>query len=101
MSRLFRKPISRPGKSLPGAIAGTRMADIPRKITDDPYGAWALIRRLVAEQATAYWRRYLLAFALMAVSAPTTGGAAYMLGEDINQADIDKSIESIALFSGV
>ncbi len=27
------------------------MAKITRKVTDDPYGAWALIRRLVAEQA--------------------------------------------------
>jgi ATP-binding cassette, subfamily B, bacterial MsbA len=29
------------------------MTDIPRKITDDPYGAAILIRRLVMEQATA------------------------------------------------
>jgi len=34
------------------------MTDIPRKITDDPYGAAILIRRLVMEQATAYWRRW-------------------------------------------
>lgn len=77
------------------------MANIPRKITDDPYGAWTLIRRLVMEQATRYWRRYLLAFALMAISAGTTAGAAYMLGEVINQAYVDKSIERIALFSGI
>ncbi|QND70400.1 ABC transporter ATP-binding protein [Tardiphaga robiniae] len=76
------------------------MAKITRKVTDDPYGAWALIRRLVAEQAVTYWRRYLLAFLLMAVSAATTAGAAYMLGEVINQAYVDKSIERIALFSG-
>ncbi len=36
----------------------------------------------------------------MAVSAATTAGAAYMLGEVINQAYVDKSIERIALFSG-
>jgi ATP-binding cassette subfamily B protein len=77
------------------------MADIPRKITDDPTGAWALIRRLITEQATAYWRRYLLAFALMAVSAATTASAAYMLGEVINQAYVDKDIHRIALYSGV
>ena len=77
------------------------MANIPRKITDDPTGAWALIRRLVAEQASAYWRRYLVAFLLMAISAATTAGAAYMLGEVINQAYVDKSIPRIALFSGV
>ncbi|HEY8332256.1 MAG TPA: ABC transporter ATP-binding protein [Tardiphaga sp.] len=77
------------------------MANIPRKITDDPTGAWVLIRRLVMEQATAYWRRYLIAFALMAISATTTAGAAYMLGEVINQAYVDKSIPRIALFSGI
>jgi ATP-binding cassette, subfamily B, bacterial MsbA len=75
------------------------MADIPRKITDDPYGAAILIRRLVMEQATAYWRRYLMAFSLMAVSAATTAGSAYLLGEVINQAYVDKNVRGIALLS--
>src|SRR3954463_15346492 len=75
------------------------MTDIPRKITDDPYGAAILIRRLVMEQATAYWRRYLLAFLLMAVSAATTAGSAYLLGEVINQAYVDKNIRGIAVLS--
>ena len=39
------------------------MADFPRKITDDPYGAAILIRRLATEQGAVYWRRYLSAFA--------------------------------------
>jgi ATP-binding cassette subfamily B protein len=76
------------------------MAKATRKITDDPHGAWQLIRRLVAEQAKAYWRQYLAAFLLMAVAAATTAASAYMLGEVINQAYVDKSIERIALFSG-
>jgi ATP-binding cassette subfamily B protein len=77
------------------------MADIPRKITDDPTGAWVVIRRLLMEQASVHWRRYVMAFALMAISAGTTAGAAQMLGEVINQAYIDKSIPRIALFSGI
>ena len=76
------------------------MAKVTRKVTDDPHGAWALIRRLVSEQAKAYWRQYLAAFLLMAVAAATTAASAYMLGEVINQAYVDKSIERIALFSG-
>jgi ATP-binding cassette subfamily B protein len=76
------------------------MAKATRKITDDPHGAWQLIRRLVSEQAKAYWRQYLAAFLLMAVAAATTAASAYMLGEVINQAYVDKSIERIALFSG-
>src|ERR1700680_588009 len=77
------------------------MTDTPRKITDDPYGALILIRRLVMEQATAYWRRYLPAFALMGVSAATTAGSAYLLGEVINQAYVDKNVRGIAILSGV
>jgi ATP-binding cassette subfamily B protein len=77
------------------------MTELPRKITDDPYGAAILIRRLMMEQAAAYWRRYLVAFALMAVSAATTAGSAYLLGQVINQAYVDKSVRGIVLLSGV
>ena len=77
------------------------MTELPRKITDDPYGAAILIRRLVMEQGAAYWRRYLMAFALMAVSAATTAGSAYLLGKVINQAYVDKNIRGIAILSGV
>jgi ABC-type multidrug transport system fused ATPase/permease subunit len=77
------------------------MTELPKKITDDPYGAAILIRRLVTEQGAAYWRRYLLAFALMAVSATTTAGSAYLLGEVINQAYVDKNVRGIAILSGV
>ena len=77
------------------------MTDLPRKITDDPYGAAILIRRLVAEQAITYWRRYLLAFVLMAVAAGATAGSAYILGQVINQAYIDKNVPAIARLSGV
>src|ERR1700684_1615463 len=77
------------------------MTEPPKKIPDDPYGAAILIRRLVMEQAAAYWRRYLVAFALMAVSAATTAGSAYLLGQGINQAYVDKSVRGIVLLSGV
>src|SRR6266852_5423830 len=75
------------------------MTEFPKKITDDPYGAAILIRRLVMEQGAAYWRRYLVAFALMAVSAATTAGSAYLLGEVINQAYVDKNVRGIAILS--
>ena len=77
------------------------MTELPKKITDDPYGAAILIRRLVTEQGAVYWRRYLLAFALMAVSAATTAGSAYLLGKVINQAYVDKNVRGIAILSGV
>ena len=77
------------------------MTELPRKITDDPYGAAILIRRLVMEQGIAYWRRYLTAFALMGVAAGATAGSAYVLGQVINQAYIDKNVPGIAILSGV
>src|SRR6202790_313076 len=75
------------------------MTDLPKKITDDPYGAAILIRRLVAEQGLTYWRRYLMAFALMAIAAATTAGSAYLLGQVINKAYVDKDVRGIAILS--
>ena len=77
------------------------MAEFPKKITDDPYGAAVLIRRLFMEQGLAYWRRYLMAFALMGLSAGASAGAAYILGQVINKAYVEKSIPGIAALSGV
>ena len=77
------------------------MTEFPKKITDDPYGAAILIRRLIAEQGLSYWRRYLLAFVLMGVAAATTAGSAYLLGEVINKAYVDKDVRGIALLSFV
>ncbi len=77
------------------------MTEFPKKITDDPYGAAILIRRLVMEQGVAYWRRYLIAFALMGVAAGATASSAYVLGQVINQAYIDKNVLGIAVLSGV
>lgn len=75
------------------------MTEFPKKITDDPYGAAILIRRLIAEQGLSYWRRYLLAFALMGVAAATTAASAYLLGEVINKAYVDKNVYAIAKLS--
>jgi ATP-binding cassette subfamily B protein len=75
------------------------MTELPRKITDDPYGAAALVRRLIAEQGMRHWRRYAAAFTLMAVSAGTTAAAAWLLGEVINQTYVNRSVHGIVLLS--
>src|SRR6202162_2129810 len=93
-----QQPDARVGAS---AVNGTRMTELPRKITDDPYGAAILIRRLVMEQGVVYWRSDLLAFALMAVLAAFAAGSAYLLGKVINQAYVDKSVRGIMILSGV
>ncbi|WP_024574732.1 MULTISPECIES: ABC transporter ATP-binding protein [unclassified Afipia] len=75
------------------------MTELPRKITDDPYGAAALIRRLIAEQGLQHWRRYAVAFALMALSAGATAASAWLLGEVINQTYVNRSINGIVMLS--
>ena len=77
------------------------MSDLPKKVTDDPSSAAILIRRLVMEQAAVYWRRYLVAFALMGMAAAATAVSAYVLGQAINKAYVDKDIHGIVLLSGV
>ena len=84
-----------------GAVDGTWMAEFPKKITDDPYGAAILIRRLVMEQGILYWRRYLTAFALMGASAGATALSAYILGQVINQAYVARNVHGIVTLSGV
>ncbi len=75
------------------------MTELPRKITDDPYGAAALIRRLITEQGLQHWRRYAVAFALMAVSAGATAASAWMLGAVINETYVNRSVHGIVMLS--
>jgi ATP-binding cassette subfamily B protein len=63
----------------------------------DPYGAFVLIRRLVAEHGVVYWRRYALAFALMAIAAASTAACAYLIGTVINIAYINHDFRGIML----
>jgi ATP-binding cassette subfamily B protein len=77
------------------------MTELPRKITDDPYGAAELVRRLMAEQGLRHWRRYAVAFTLMAVSAGATAASAWLLGEVINETYINRSVYGIVLLSFV
>jgi len=77
------------------------MSKVPRKITDDPYGAAQLIKRLAAEQGLAYWRQYAFAFALMGLSAAATAGTAFLLGKVINQAYVHRSISGIVTVSAI
>jgi ATP-binding cassette, subfamily B, bacterial MsbA len=77
------------------------MATLTKKVTDDPYGAAILIRRLIMEQGMVYWRRYLTALALMGISAAASAGATYILGQVINEAYVTKNVAGIAAFSGL
>jgi ABC-type multidrug transport system fused ATPase/permease subunit len=62
---------------------------------DERYGSLALIRRLLTEQGLAHWRQYAGAFALMAVAAGCTAASAWLIGDVINQAYVNRSLSGI------
>jgi ABC-type multidrug transport system fused ATPase/permease subunit len=68
---------------------------------DERYGTFALIRRLLTEQGLAHWRKYALGFTLMAVSAGCTAFSAYLIGNVINEAYVNKSLAGIFILGGV
>jgi ATP-binding cassette subfamily B protein len=63
------------------------------------YGTAAIIRRLLVEQGSQHWRRYVRAFVLMAISAAATSASAYLIGSVINAAYVAKNFQSILLLS--
>jgi subfamily B ATP-binding cassette protein MsbA len=68
---------------------------------DARYGAVVMVRRLIAEQGLQHWRKYLIAFILMAVAAASTAASAYLIGTVINEAYISRNFPGIVLLGGV
>ena len=66
-----------------------------QKLFADPAGTPALVRRLLIEQAWAQRRRYGLAFGMMGIAAATTATCAYLIGNVINAAYVDKNLPGI------
>lgn len=78
------------------------MNDHSSQMADDArYRATTLIRRLIAEQGLTHWRKYLIAFILMAVAAGCTAFSAYLIGDVINQAYVNKNLSGIVLLGGI
>ena len=78
------------------------MSDKILKLTDDErYRPTALIRRLLTEQGFVHWRKYAVAFVLMAVSAVCTAMSAYLIGDVINQAYVNRNLTGIIILGGV
>ena len=68
-----------------------------KSLLADPYGAFALIRRLFSEQGAHHWKRYVLVFAMMAIAALCTALSAYLIGEVVNQAYINRDFNAIVV----
>jgi len=63
--------------------------------TSDPDRALAVIRRLVVEFALTQWRRYAMAFLLMAVAAACTAIPVYLIGDMVNTANIQHDFPAV------
>ena len=72
-----------------------------QKLFADANGTPALIRRLLVEQAAGQWRRYGLAFGLMAIAALATALGAYLIGDVINQAYVHRNLPGIIVLAFV
>ena len=62
---------------------------------EERYRALPLIRRLLTEQGLVHWRKYVIAFILMAVAAGCTAFSAYLIGDVINQAYVNRNLPGI------
>jgi ATP-binding cassette, subfamily B, bacterial MsbA len=70
-------------------------------IAEERYGALPLVRRLLAEQGLVHWRKYAIAFTLMAVAAGCTAFSAYLIGDVINQAYVNRSLPGIIVIGAI
>jgi ATP-binding cassette subfamily B protein len=67
----------------------------------DQQGAFALIRRLIVEHGQRQWKRYAIALLLMAISAGGTALSAYLIGDVINAAYVERDFRLIFVLSAV
>src|SRR5665647_2429404 len=68
---------------------------------DERYRAWPLVKRLLTEQGATHWRKYASAFVLMALSAACTAASAYLIGDVINQAYVNRNLPGIVTLGGI
>src|SRR4249919_3351095 len=76
---------------MPGPQLNSRWAD--------PTSVRSLVRRLLFEQAFRQLKPYAVAFALMAVAAGATALSAYLIGNVINAAYVDKDLPGIIVLA--
>ncbi len=62
---------------------------------DAQYGAIAMVKRLLTEQGLVHWRKYVVAFVLMGISAACTAVPAYLVRDFINQAYVGHSFHVV------
>jgi ATP-binding cassette subfamily B protein len=66
-------------------------------IPTDNYSTYALVRRLLVDEALGHWPRYAMAFGLMAIAAAATALTAYLLGSMTNEAYVNRNYHGIVV----
>jgi ATP-binding cassette, subfamily B, bacterial MsbA len=61
------------------------------------YSTYALVRRLLVDEALGHWPRYAIAFALMGIAAAATALTAYLLGTMTNEAYVNRNFHGIVV----
>ena len=69
--------------------------------SSDIYSTFALVRRLLVDEALTHWPRYAVAFLLMGVAAAGTALSAYLLGKMTNEAYVDRNFHGIVIVAVV
>src|SRR5260370_13910562 len=72
----------------------TAMAEVSQQ-----YSTYALVRRLLVDEALGYWPRYAIAFALMGIAAAATALTAYLLGTMTNEAYVNRNFHGIVVIA--
>lgn len=70
-----------------------------QSILSNPESSLGLIWRLLSEYGLSRWRRYAVSFVLMGIGAGATALTAYLAGDVINQAYINRDFRSVILTS--
>jgi ATP-binding cassette, subfamily B, bacterial MsbA len=64
-------------------------------------GALVLVRRLLRDFGWRYWKHYAIALVLMAIAAGCVGLSAYLIGHVVNDAYVDRNLNSIIVLAWV
>jgi ATP-binding cassette, subfamily B, bacterial MsbA len=85
----------------PGCVLAAAGLELPMKATiaepSQDYSTYALVRRLLIDEALGYWPRYAIAFLLMGIAAAATALTAYLLGTMTNEAYVKHNFHGIVV----
>ncbi|MEL7543956.1 MAG: ABC transporter ATP-binding protein [Pseudomonadota bacterium] len=96
------KAIAGDATALPtGALARLRYAATAKLTRNLEEDSWPLIKRLIRESVPLYWKRYAVAFGLMAIVAAMTALSAYIMRDVVNGVVVDRDVAKTRIIAGI